>query len=269
MQTFPTPGKVSIRVQIAAGTIYVHAHDAAETTVELEPVVAGDESALAAIAATRIEARDVGDGHEITVEAPERRAGRTVELRLVIRTPAGAELDVRTLSADVVADGLGRTTARVASGSVQLGDISGDVRVESASGDVVIGVVDGRLRVRTASGGVDVRTAVAGIGVSTASGAVHVGRVDGDVEIATASGAVRLDDVGAGSGSVRTASGGVEIGVRRGTVVDVDAKTLSGRADSEVPLDGVAAAGAPTLRLRVATLSGDIRVTRAADAVAP
>ena len=67
-----------------------------------------------------------------------------------------------------------------------------------------------------------------------------------------------------GSVDVKSASGDVRIGVKQGSRLFVDAKSLSGDTTSEVELGGVeVAAGGPLVEVKGATMSGDIRIVRA------
>jgi hypothetical protein len=67
-------------------------------------------------------------------------------------------------------------------------------------------------------------------------------------------------------GEVRlvSASGDVEVGIRRGSRLWVDAKSMSGGTSSELEVGDAPPAGdGPMVELRATTMSGDIQICRA------
>jgi len=68
-----------------------------------------------------------------------------------------------------------------------------------------------------------------------------------------------------GNVAAHSVSGDVTIGVRRGSKVYLDCNTVSGDTTSELELTTDAPAGdGPLVEIRAKTVSGDIRITRAA-----
>ena len=146
----------------------------------------------------------------------------------------------------------------------------GETKTHVASGDVQLDRVEGRLEAHSASGDVIVNRVGADADVHSASGDVQLRRTESRVSIRSASGDVSLDDAGGGPIKVHSASGDVRVGVRSGRRVDVDVRTVSGEAHSEIPLDGSGEgdADAPLVEIKVNGVSGDVHIGRAAEIAA-
>ena len=121
------------------------------------------------------------------------------------------------------------------------------MRINSASGDVEIARVAGNTKIRTASGDVAVGEAGASIGIQTASGDQRIGSVT------------------AGEVTMRSASGDLRVGIRRGSGVWVDASSMSGDTTSDLDIGraGAEQRDGPLVELRAQSMSGDIHVARA------
>src|SRR6266540_744871 len=202
-ETYSTPGAVRLNLEIPAGRIEVETSNTDETRVELE-ALGGNEFIRELVESARIELLRRGDGHEVVVEVKMRHGfwisfGRGPDLRLRVSCPHGAELDVRTKSADLQAHG------------------------EYSTVDV-----------KTASGDVSIQQARADVRVKTASGDVHIRDAGDSITANTISGDQRLEAVFRGRMDLRAVSGDISVGVRRGSRVFVDANTVSGSTVSEL-----------------------------------
>jgi Toastrack DUF4097 len=247
---FHTPDGVELDVNIPAGAIDVETVDGGESVVVLE----GDERL---IEQTKVELH----GRRLSVAYRGRKPlgimisigdfsfgnGR---LRVRVSVPHGAEASLTTASADMnLAGRLALLATKSASGDLtHRGEVESDAVVKTVSGDVRLERVGGSLRCQSVSGDVDVAW------------------VGGEVETKTVSGDLRLGSVRAGEASFTSVSGDVEIGIAAGSFLDVDAGSVSGDLSSEVPLSSVSDGddGGPTVVLRGKTVSGDVKVFRAA-----
>lgn len=267
-ETFATPGHVVLDLRIPDGEIEIETADTAETTVEL---TGPDEDELLRIA--RIDTHERHGGYEVVVEVEDRytffggrlRFGRSEELRLDVRCPHGADVRVRTGSADTRGRGrFGDLTLESGSGDVSFDDIAGEASVKAASGDVALREVGGPATVNTASGDVAIERVGGDTRVRSASGDVHVRDAGAGVSVNTASGDIQIDAVTEGAVTLQSASGDMHVGIRRGSRLWVDAKSMSGETSSELdvgdePIDDEG----PLVELRATSMSGDVRVARA------
>ncbi len=232
------------------------------------------------VAAARIESTRRGDVFQVTVEVrtrhgvwisfsggPDIRLG-TPEMRLRISCPAGAELDVKTKSADLEAHGeYGDVDVKTASGDLSI-ETARNTNVKTASGDVHFETVSGILDVKTVSGDVHVASVAGNANFQVVSGDVFVHDAGGSISGTSVSGDQRYEAVVNGRVELRAVSGDLGIGVRRGSRVFIDANTVSGSTSSEfeladAPAQPAPAEDAPLVEVFAKTVSGDVRLERA------
>ena len=278
-ETFSTPGPVRLDLEMPAGEIEIATANTDETHVELE-ATSSNEQVQEMVAAARIESTRRGDVFQVTVEVrtrhgvwisfsggPDIRLG-TPEMRLRISCPAGAELDVKTKSADLEAHGeYGDVDVKTASGDLSI-ESARNTNVKTASGDVHFETVSGILDVKTVSGDVHVASVAGNANFQVVSGDVFVHDAGGSISGTSVSGDQRYEAVVNGRVELRAVSGDLGIGVRRGSRVFIDANTVSGSTSSEFDLaDAPDEGGEPTeegpmVEVRAKTVSGDIMLAR-------
>jgi DUF4097 and DUF4098 domain-containing protein YvlB len=260
-ETFDTPGPLELNIRVPTGGIYLETVEGSETNVEISASPEIEDEA-------RIELHPRRDGHEVTVVI-EKKSGlfRSFrdDVRVRISSPPGADVDLSTASADVEAHGdFGSAKVNTASGDIQFEHIAGDGQVNSASGDVELDRVDGALNVNTASGDVEVRRIGGDAKVRAASGDIQVHEADSSLKVQTASGDVEAASVREGEVTLQTASGDIEVGIKQGSKLFIDAKSMSGETSSELELGDAPTEGdGPRVEVRATAMSGDIKVKRA------
>jgi Putative adhesin len=135
------------------------------------------------------------------------------EARLQIKIPRNSELDVTSVSADVVTTGvLGVQRLKTVSGSIKADVAQADVDAKTVSGDVTLHG-DGK---------------PADLHLSTISGGIRLDHGAGDLEAITVSGDLNLQLDPAHSVRVRTTSGAMSIQGKLAKDADFDAQTVSG-----------------------------------------
>jgi len=252
---FATPKAPKLRVGIGAGRIEVETADADETVVEVEAIRGSEEDLT-------VEQH----GRDIVVEGRKRFGFKSdQEFDIRIRAPHGTDVDANVASAPFRATGrLGAIEVNSASADIQVEHVEREAKVRSASGDVHLGSVGGRAEVNTASGDVQIASAAGGGTIRTASGDVQIGETAHRVSLNTASGDMVIGSIAEGAVDVKSASGDVRVGIKQGSRLHVDARSLSGDTTSEVELGGVEiATGGPLVEVKGTTMSGDIRIVRA------
>ena len=123
--------------------------------------------------------------------------------------------------------------------------------------------VDGPLTVNTASGDLEVGTLKGDGKVRAASGDISIDEADSSLKVQTASGDVEVESVREGDVVLQTASGDIEVGIKQGSKLWIDAKSMSGETSSELEIGEEPTNGeGPMVEVRATAMSGDIRVKR-------
>jgi DUF4097 and DUF4098 domain-containing protein YvlB len=259
-ETFETPGPLTLDIRVPSGDIDLETVEGTETVVEVSGSPELEEEA-------RIELHPKRDGHEVSVIIEKRsglfRAFRE-DVRVRVQAPPGADVEVSTASADVDARGdFGAAQINTASGDVEFEHVGGEAQVNSASGDVKLARVDGELTVNTASGDLEVGRLEGEGKVRAASGDVSIDEAVSSLKVQTASGDVEIESVREGEVTLQTASGDIQVGIKQGSKLWIDAKSMSGETSSELEIGDAPTQGeGPMVEVRATAMSGDIRVKR-------
>ena len=261
MQTFDTPGDVTLpMIRLPSGRVRVSTADDPHTSVEL---VSKRGSGVEAHEDVVVRAEERQGRHVITIEQRDKIRWGPIQinwggdLEVRITCPPGSDLDMAGGSTDLDVQGeLGAVSAKSASGDLKLDDVRARLEAKTASGDISVGALpEGRhdrlgvrrSRRRPRSRPVERPHRVRGRGDRR-----HCSR-----RAATADGL-----------------GDARIGVARGTRVWIDATSVSGDLGSELGLADSAPAGddsgeegGEVVPLQVKTVSGDVKIVRAAEAL--
>jgi hypothetical protein len=187
--------------------------------------------------------------------------GRRQRCTVAITAPAGAKIDITTVSAPIVVSGFeGGTRVKTVSGDVTLSKLGTKVDVKTVSGDVDAKDIAAELKLKSVSGDLSV--------VDGASRRVDSKSVSGDVLL-------DLDLDPAGSYDITTVSGSVSLRTKSDLNLTIDAKSISGSFVSDFGGDWYKEPGRRTLHhtlgdggahLWVKTVSGDLRLLRGREA---
>jgi len=271
MPSYPTPEPIQLILRIPAGRIEIAATDTRETTVEVRRS-GGRATGQEAEDDVRIEFRDSrrGPGQLLAVVDRNRHGwfARHAAYLVRIETPSGADVHAVTASAAVAGTGsFGSVNVRTASGEVAFDDVTDRVSIKSASGDVRVRDVKGPAELASTSGDIHVGAAAGRVSASLVSGDFKVDDAAQGVTARTVSGDLSIQAVASGEVDLNTVSGDALIAVRPGKRIWMDVRSTSGHTSCDLDADGDArGAAAADVDIRVKTVSGDVRITRAPEA---
>jgi len=245
-QSFTVGQHVVIDVELPSGSVHIIAGQGGTVSLSV------DGSTPDALDISQV-------GDSIAIRA--KRRGRSA--RLAIDVPVGTDVNVKGASVDIVARGaLGALRIRSASGDVR-GDDVVRADVTLASGDTRFEVVRDGADFRATSGDITLGRVGGRLSASLASGDIRVEDLGGDCDVETASGDVNVRRYTGGSLAVRTVSGDVRVGLPSGIRVEPEISTLSGKVSLPSPAGASAGEERRPVKLRLRTVSGDIRIERA------
>lgn len=235
-----------VDIELPAGSILVRSGPSGAVTVSVD-----------SSNADHLEIGSIGD----TVSIRATRRGRSA--KLAIDAPIGTDVNVKGASVDVQARGaLGALRVRSASGDV-IGDDVVRADVSVASGDIRVDLIRSDATFKATSGDVRVNAIGGRLGATLASGDLQIDEVSGDADVETASGDVTIRRCLGGAVTVRTVSGDVRVGLPSGIRVEPEIKTMSGKVTLPDPAQRKSDGERRPVRLRLRSVSGDIRVERA------
>ncbi|MCP2335655.1 DUF4097 family beta strand repeat-containing protein [Actinomadura rupiterrae] len=213
MNTFATTAPITVVLNVPAGHIQLIAAD--RTAVEISPA---DASKGRDVKAAENTAVHYADGVLRVENATGNHAfGSTGAVHVTVYLPAGSAVE-----------------GTAASAALQTSGPLGDVAFEGAYRQIQL-------------------DEVASLKLTATDGDVEVGRLNGPADISTAHGDIRVAEAAAGTVTLSTKSGSIDITAAPGVPASLDAQTSHGRISNALKNDG-----APTLEIKATTPNGDI-----------
>jgi hypothetical protein len=241
-----------LHVLLTANDVTIHGTDRDVVTIRARGGEDLDDEVVIAQDGDRLAIRSAETG----ISVGRLRISAHGPAALDLEVPRSAALTFKTLSGDVVADGIGRNSRwSTTSGDLRLGVAGGSVTADSMSGDLTIQAADAvGVRARSVSG--DIRLTAPRLD------ALELSSTSGDVRIAAALGAGFEHSISSVSGDVH---------LETTSPVRLESQTIAGDVRATGPHRAEGGRGRRTIvvgdgsvRLAVRTTSGDIRL-RAGD----
>jgi len=154
-----------------------------------------------------------------------------------------------------------QTTLNTLSGSIEAENIGDDLRASSASGSVTASKIKGDVRISALSGGTQIIGPGGRVEADTASGTVEVQGATRDVKARAVSGTVNVQGNPGDTSywDLKTASGVVHLGVPTNANFRLSAEASSGQIKTEVPIV-IEEQGKHSLRARIGNGGGRVEV---------
>ncbi len=213
-----TTGAKSIEIVARAGELELRPSSTKTIAAEGRACASSEEY----LAQVNVRAQRKGDVVRVYVEVPEQMSGLGVFyawLDLTVDLPTGLPVTVTDSSGDMsidavqvvrITDSSGDIVARKLPADVEIGDSSGEIRVENAAG---------RVTITDSSGDIVVRGAREVLIPTDSSGSIRIEQVSGNVRIENdSSGDVSIADVGGSFELLADSSGDVDVSEVKGAV---------------------------------------------------
>lgn len=259
MHTFETPERTTLVVRADAGHVTVATDETDRTTVELTPLNAAGEDAVA-------NAKVEQQGNKVVVTFPRHHGGLfrpSPSVGVAVTCPHGSSLDLQTGSSDIQATGTyGEAVVVSGSGDIEVDTVTWSAKLKSGSGTVSAGRVDQSLVATAGSGDISIGELAGDVVTKTGSGDVEVGRLGGTLQTKSGSGSLTVRRAASGAIRAAGASGDISIGIEEGTAAWLDVSTVSGRVDQELEESTAPSDGQHRVEITANTVSGDLRVFR-------
>ncbi|MFE0425536.1 DUF4097 domain-containing protein [Streptomyces sp. NPDC058953] len=278
MPSFDTTGPVSVTAHVEAGSIRFAAGDRAGAVVDVRPRDPRKELDVRTAERTEV---GYADG-TLTVRTPRPRPlGRSGIVDVTVELPADSHIEmtgawaqvlgegrlgevrVKTASGDVRLDTTGPLTLTAKHGSITVDRVEGTAEITTGSGSVRLGLLDGPAVVKNAHGTTSVGASTGELRVDGSHGDIDIRRAEDSVTATTSNGTVRVGEVTRGTVQLETPYGAIEVGVREGTPVWLDAHAGSGRVRNTLASSGTPTDSENAVKVHARTRHGNIDILRA------
>lgn len=204
-QSLPTGATPKVEVSVVQGKVTVLAWDRQE--VKVTGTIGNDEHVF----------KMEGDARHVSISVRAKSKsydyGRKDDALLEVRLPAGAALNVQTVSADI-----------------DVRDVRGSQRLEAVSGDIATAAFDQQLDLQTISGNIDVRGSggKAAVYAESTSGNVRARGLAAIVQAQSISGGLDLEIGATPQVRLETVSGEIMAALTLADGASLDAESVSG-----------------------------------------
>lgn len=282
MTSLETPQPILVKVEFLVGRAHLIASQRSDTVVVVNPLDRSDRADVEAAEKTTVE---FANG-TLVVRSPKSRGlgnyivlGRQGSVDITIEMPEGSQVEGSSGYADFRVDGrIGDTRIKTGAGDIevdetgtlQLASGAGAVTVRhstgrtevTTAGDIRLGAIDGEAQIKNQTGRTSIGEVTGPLRVRSANGDIIVDRAHVEVGAKTANGNITIGEVVSGSVVLSTASGHLDIGIRKGSAAWVEASTGFGRVHNSLEAAGGPSPSDEAVEIKARTSFGDITIHR-------
>lgn len=232
-KTFQMRGIPDLRVNIPGGDIEVeHIENTDKVDVELYTKRSFSLwSGTRSLDTYRIIVQQRGD--QIIASVEDRRPGRTsrggdIDFRFVIRVPAQASSNLRTINGEILLSGVnGEHFLQNQTGDLRVKNSEGDIRITSTTGNIYLNDVHGNIFAKTVNGRIEANRNQGEVRLRTVAGNIKAEELSGTLVSGSTSGNIEahFSDVSIGI-HMETVSGNIELDIPRTTGYTVSGKAM-------------------------------------------
>ena len=175
-------------------------------------------------------------GNDIFVEGDGVSNSR-VSVKFIIKVPqefnldlntGGGSIEVSDISGDVkvntsgggirIGDVIqGNVEAQTSGGNINVGDVDGNVKVDTSGGNIRLGNISGKSSIDTSGGNITLKQGGSDVKAETSGGSIKIGPVKGKVDVVTSGGNIQIDMAG-DDVVAETSGGGIKVEGTKGSV---------------------------------------------------
>jgi hypothetical protein len=200
------------------------------------------------------------------------RTRRSLQAKFIITVPEKFNIYAKTSGGSIqVGDLEGEVDVRTSGGSLRFDNISGPVKGKTSGGSITLESCKGRADVSTSGGSIEIGRVEGEVSAHTSGGGIEVEEVMGEIDASTSGGSIyaRISEQPQGDCRLTTSGGGITVYLSPDLNLYLDARTSSGRVKSDFDISssrkkkksslrGEIGDGGPELYLR--TSGGSIRI---------
>ena len=220
-KTYTIPGKGTVHVATNDGNIQVSTWDGKQIEVSVETVgwkIADNE--------VRIIENQIGNRLDLEARVPNINwniVNNRRSLRIILKIPHDADLNVRTGDGNVETDGnMGATDIRTGDGRITINRSSGNIRLSTGDGNINATGLDGQLDASTGDGTIRVEGRFDSLNLKTSDGTIDA-LVSRESRLLT-------------GWNVRTGDGTVTLRLPENLQADLDVHTGDGSIRADIPV---------------------------------